>query len=313
MKHKKAYIVLLILLFFTTMRATAFTFILEDLEAGIDTFTKDLAESAPVTQTAQNQWAMSYIGNIYPNGPHLGLGLNASAATLDMTGITSTIESLGLSNPLPSLFGDNKLVFPSVTVDVRLGGFILPFDIGFTILSLDSSPIDNITKNALSNMGISVKYLAVGGDIRYAVMQDGPLNSMLSINAGFYYTGGKLGFKLDEVGAALNFATSTFTLGVQATAKFLVFVPYIGTRLLFTATNIDYTITPNWSKILGSGTSTDGFPENITGESKTKLQFYPQFYTGFALDLAVVDITLGISYTFISNVVGANCSFRFSI
>ena len=281
----------------------------DTLTDSLTDFGKDLLSSVQAGQTMQNQWANAYIGSIFP-GFHLGAGVNVGVSTLKMASIKTALEELDMGG------GDevpDNLVFPSITADLRIGGLFLPFDLGFTVMKIDTSNIGSL-KETLN--GLALDYFVIGGDIRYCLFQ-GPLNSKVSLTGGFYYTKVDFGYESDSVGAGINLGLGTVSLGAQASAKLLFFVPYVGARVLFSFGSNEWYVKPDWASLLGE-TNTSGvnlsaiLPETFSGKSSVNFfeNIRPQLYAGFGLDLFVVDVTLGVSYTLISNVLGATVSVR---
>lgn len=281
------------------------------IEGSLDTFAGTLLKSIPSAQVGQNQWAQAWIGSLLPTF-NMGGGVNVSAATVDIKPIKSFCSELGIT-ALDS-FNADSIPFPVVAADIRLGGIILPFDIGFSVMKLDTSKIDSL--NQAMN-GIALDYFTIGGDIRYAVFKLPLFNFRVSASAGYYYTSTKLsyaGSSSDMMkGAKLNLETSTFVVGAQASAKFLrILVPFAGARLMVSNGSMDWSLTPNWNQLLTGmdSAATYFLPKTFAGKTSSETSWQPQLYVGLGLDLFVVDITASVGYTFGPNVFNGAVSLR---
>ena len=279
------------------------------VENGLNTFCDDLCDSLPNSQTTQNVWAEAWIGKIFPF-PHLGFGINAGASKLDIVSLKDAAEALSID--VDDL--RDSYAFPTVTADVRLGGLILPFDIGFTACSIDTSKLGSL-EDALDP--VSFDFFAIGGDIRYALLQGGGIRPKLSIGGGFYYTDGSV-----KVTAALDFNSTTIFASTQASVKLLCLVPYIGGRVLFSKTKVDWSVDADWSKIY-KGESTEIanvmnwgiLPTHFegSGESDYFEDIRPQVFGGLGIDLFIINVTANFSYDFLSKIPAAGMSVRLAL
>ena len=288
------------------------------MKNGVDNFTKDLLNSVSASQVSQNQWAPSWIGYLVP-GIKFGLGLDAGVSSLSLKSIKQAADEIG-ADDIKNI-SMNHLPLPTMNLDLRVGGFILPFDAGFTFMTLDTSRIGSLD-SALS--GFSFKYFAIGGDARYAIIKNMLPDFKLSLTAGFYYSKFNIGFddeNNDTIKAAdISFKAMTFTTGAQASIKLAgFFVPYGGARFILSRGDLNWSLTPNWKGLLDSGDADISnavayfLPKTLKGDVEGKWIFRPQTYFGFAFDLAVVEITNYVAYTFVSNVWNGNISFRFAL
>ena len=328
------------------MKSSNITFDYTELKSTINNtmnaMAGNLMDTLSAGQVGMHQWAPAYIGQIIP-GPHFGFGSNTNLVTLDIKPIKSAIgdvmdmlsdvqSTTGSSSTGSSSFDDltelleqiDVLPLPTHTFDVRAGGFILPFDAGFTVTGIDTGwfkDIDDGVDEVLNTFAFN--YFAIGGDVRYALVKDMPLGFTVAATGGYYFTHLALGVdKSTNIGANLEANVNTFTLGAQASAKLLIFVPYFGARALFTFGNVNWAIDPDWAALIKSGDMDEKMTALVASMLPTfggtvSYGFFdhvrPQIYGGLALDMGPVDLTLGASYTFVSNVFGANLSLRFAI
>ena len=285
------------------------------VKEGLNDFSKVLIDVFPNTQIQGNVWANAWIGTLLPK-PHFGFGINAGAAMMDVTPLIKIADALNIgASGLPS-----TLVMPTVTADFRVGGFILPFDVGFVISGIDTTALglDSTIKP------VNFDYFSIGFDVRYAVLQSQRFDSKLSVGAGFYYTKGSVGINdSDHATAGLDFQSGTLSLNAQASAKFLFFTPYLGTRIMMTASKVDWYVKDiKWSNIIGSqngqiaqAQSAGLLPTNFSGGDECNIfqHIRPVIYGGFSFDIVVIDLTFNVSYDFISNIPAGSFSICFSL
>lgn len=281
---------------------------------GLNDFTDVLVDVIPNTQGIQNVWASSWIGYILPK-PNFGFGINAGVSSMDISALTDTAEALGMSVSAP-----NTLVFPTITADARVGGFFLPFDVGFVVSALDSSKLG--LDSTLDP--ISFNYFTVGGDIRYCVWKMPIFKTRISVGAGLYHTEGTVEADDSSADAKLDFNSTTLSLSAQASAKFLFFTPFLGTRLMFSKTNVDWSVSGiQWTSIIGS-TYSDSIakaisygllPTSFSGGSSAGFfdNVRPVLYGGFAFNLLLLDVTFSGSYDFLAQIPSGAVSVRLSL
>jgi len=279
---------------------------------GLNDFSDVLSDVLPNSQTQQNVWADSWIGTILPF-PHFGFGINAGASKLDISSLKSTASALGIK------VGDvrDSYALPTITADMRIGGFILPFDLGFTFSSIDSSKIGALD-SAIDP--VSFEFFTIGGDLRYAVIKGLPFDTKVSVGGGFYYTKGNVDVKNSNADAKLDFNSTTLFLNSQVSAKFLLLRPFAGGRLLFTKTDVDWKVNAQWDKIYSSSLLADAeawglLPTSFSGSSNSSFgdHIRPQLYAGLGIDILVIDITGSVCYDFVSQIPSGAVSVRFSL
>ena len=289
---------------------------------GLNNFSDDLRNTLPNTQIQQNVWADSWIGHLVQVGngpflPHFGIGANVGAASIKMNALKDMGDAFKLDlGGLPS-----TLAIPTITVDARLGGLkifdlALPFDLGFTLSGLNSSKLglDNMMKD------VRFDFFSIGFDVRYCVWEPHILDTKVSVGAGFYYTKGSVNVDSKNAKAGLDFAATNFTLNAQISTKLLFFRPFLGARLMFTNSKVDwYVKNINWTSILDDSSILmnqaikNGFlPTNINGGADG-FKVRPLLQGGFAFDLGVIDLTFSASYDIPSNIFGGAFSLRFSL
>ena len=282
-------------------------------ENGLNDFCDDLADVIPNSQTQQNVYAEAWIGKIFP-GFHFGAGVNAGVSALDVSTLKDAALALGVDDVKDI---NDTLVFPTITVDARLGGIILPFDIGITAMSIDTSKIGAVDE-AIDP--VAIDFFTLGADIRYAIFQGGFMRPKWSVGAGFYYTKGGVDVDDDSAKASLDFKSTTFMVNTQASIKLLCLVPFIGGRALFSKTSVDWKVNADWTSIIAEESDTyyDGvadalkwgiLPSSFSGSS-SGFSVYPQVFGGIGLDLLFLNLTVSGSYDIASKIPSAAVSVR---
>jgi len=216
---------------------------LDDLQKSVGSFTDSLANSLPFNSMIGLNWSDAHIGKF----PHLGIGITTGFTTMDFGSMNGLLNMF--QTPLPDIVNVGGLSLPSYSVDARLGGFFLPFDIGvkFGFLNFDPDLINNLLKTDIP--GLSMDYLLIGGDIRFALINGKAIPFKLSIGGGFNYLKGgmsmpvpgttdisfnipdgtdKLTLKVPKPELGLNWETKALDFKAQASFKLLVITPYIG-------------------------------------------------------------------------------------
>lgn len=278
----------------------------------LNKFSDALVDTIPNTQGIQNIYADAWIGNLIPNA-HFGAGINVGASSMDVSSLKKTAEALDIdAGDIP-----DTLVFPTINADLRVGGFILPFDVGIAVMKFDSSSIGAI-KNAIDPM--TFDYYVFGGDIRYALLEGGILRPKVSVGAGYYYTSGSFGVNNDEANAALDFSSKAFLLEAQASIKLLCLIPFIGTKLIYSKTNVDWDVGVDLKELIPNTGTINNFndmvaygilPEHFNGGSSNS-SFHPQIFGGVGFDFFVLSATISLGYDIKSEIISGALSTRIS-
>lgn len=286
----------------------------------LDNFSEALCDSIPNTQTAQNVWAESWIGTLIP-GIKFGAGVNAGAATLDVKCLKEAGNALGISavDDLPDTLG-----FPTATADIRIGGIILPFDIGFTFCTIDSTDFDKLDEKIDP---CEFDYYSIGGDIRFKLVNIGTklFHARASLGFGGYYTDGSVKVADDhsESEAGMDFTSTTLFCSMQASVKALCFMPFFGGRIALSKTKVDWNAHADWKGILNANSISSPLideviswgilPTDFDNDYETAWQVRPQVYFGMGIDIFVLDVTASISYDVSKDVFAGAASVRISL
>ena len=236
---------------------------LQEIQEGVVDLAEGISKSLPFNSALGLNWSDAYIGQVFPGSPaHFGAGISVGLTTMEMAPIENLLGYLGSDISL----GWSKMPIPAYTVEGRIGGFSFPFDIGLKFGYLPSLAISDITLN----------YLLVGGDIRYAVM-DGMTNTArpnLSVGLGLnylsggvgasiggtqeisfddYFTGYKYTILLDQPEMNLDWHTFSLDLKAQISKTFSILTPYLGLGGSYAWTSTGYSVNADVRMRRGSG------------------------------------------------------------
>lgn len=242
------------LLLFTMISVALFSQVdnpIAGIEDKLTDLSKDLAGPATSSATTGLSWSDAHIGQF----PHFGAGIFLSSVFIPVDGINNLLEVAGEAGgetgvKLPSELTQIPMgiPLPSFGLDGRIGGFGIPFDIGvkFSYVNSDLEGIGNID------------YMLIGGDFRYALLEEGALIPALSVGLGFsrltnsVTLTGLLGKDIELVdptyGGGLYLDDPDLTLGweanviegkLQVSKQLLAITPYFGVNVSYGFTTVN--------------------------------------------------------------------------
>ena len=242
----KGKIAIVCVILVLSIAAPAFSqvgFSLDEISKTMDEFSENVAKALPFNSSMGLNWADAYIGNF----PRFGAGLSLGFTTMDDGSLTNIMEYFDIS--LPSFVsGFSGYPVPGYTFEARLGGFGLPFDIGFKFGTL---PLE------------SINYLLVGGDVRFAILKQNVILPAISLGIGFNYMEGGIE---RSIGKDINYSynptdpsyyitvtkptvnidwsASSLDFKAQISKSFVIFTPYlgIGASTGWSKANVDVTM-----------------------------------------------------------------------
>jgi len=221
------------------------------LETSFQSFADGVANSLPISATIGLNWSHAYIGQF----PHFGVGVSVGGMFIPYENIEPIVTTLGAGSSIPQELKTYGVPFPTIAVGARLGGFGLPFDMGFKLGMIPESAKDLFSDN------ITADYLLIGGDVRLPVVKGKGLIPTLSIGGGYTFVRGRIGitdaiagpetvditdmmnvagyttygsellsYTLDFTDPDLVFSWDTHTIEAKAQASWnaLIFTPSIG-------------------------------------------------------------------------------------
>lgn len=222
-----------------------------EVKPAFEQFAQDVANSLPFNSSIGLGWSDAYIGQF----PHFGIGVTAGATAIPADSVKTVTSALSIT--LPSEFSyAEKYGFPvpAYTFDARIGGFGIPFDIGVKV--------GYVPPDAMQKMGlpVSLDYLLVGADFRFALLKDKGFVPALSLGAGYTFMKGSLSVPglmsgpltlgnfqvpdgsggydihtLELTDPSVNFSWDTNAIEVKAelSKNLLIFTPHLGAGASF--------------------------------------------------------------------------------
>jgi hypothetical protein len=319
---------------------------LREAEGALSDMFKVIAESLTFNSTLGLNWSDAYIGQILNKPPakllnkppHFGIGVSAGATTINKNDVFSALESAGLDTadldipliPLPSGGGE-----------LRLGGFVLPFDIGVKV-------------NVIPSLEIGVtnfSYTMAGFDFRYALLKEEnkTWKPTISAGGGFNYIKGNLGFslggstnwdfvdftgtrqeiKMSAPNVDIDWRNATMDFKAQISKRLLyVFTPYLGLGTSFGWSTVGYGISSNmWyngrpfdaaaAQEIANYLAAAGIPLDLTGtgfsSEEKAFTFGLRTFGGIAFNIWVIRLDITALYSFLDKNYGASVGLRVQI
>jgi hypothetical protein len=197
----------------------------DDLKKSVDKFSDNLSRSLPFNSGLGLNWSDAFIKKI----PHFGLGFAVGFTTMEADSLDKVLSYFDVGLPM-KLKG---FPLPGYTVEGRLGGFGIPFDIGVKFGYLPIKP-----------SGFKMNYLLAGGDVRFAILEKNVILPTISVGVGFNYLSGGIeksigsgmhfdyqdGNYLDVSQPILyfNWSTASLDFKAQISKSFIIVTPYFG-------------------------------------------------------------------------------------
>ena len=312
-----------------------------EIANGLNAFAGNILVAAPQAATQQNVWADAYIGKLFPSlPPHFGVGISLGGTKMDMTGLKDAATAFeGMINDFVPDSGDSSItdqlkgtvdfgsipdifVMPTVSIDARIGGIFLPFDIGISAMMTNPSlfSVDLSDPNSLTSMSApmnfnafgfngSADYLTLGIDIRYCVLDGGVILPKVSVGAGYNITKGSFGISSDKSGvdANMNLSFNTQVIYVQAEVSKSIMIATVfgGARALVSNTSTSWAWNINGTKSLGGSNLIISGEDSGSCNADTTSSTYqdgkwdfsgvqPQLYAGVGFNFLVFQTSLSV-------------------
>lgn len=290
-----------------TMVLTAATAVTSnDLDAKMEEFANTFADFIPRASTQMNLWADAHIGNILPLSglPHLGGGL--------------TFGGVLVPTDFMSVFGDafsegvpewESFPIPAISVDARVGGIILPFDLGLHIMALDDYEAD------FYGVKISIPNSFVfGADVRFAILQEGVICPALSLGVGYTYTSGDFTLTSEPLittdvlslltnesymSTHLEYTTHIYSATAQLSKKILLITPFVGAKAV--AQKGQYTGWGEYKDISNCSNEADDINDifyTFEKDDLTDKNLKFSVFAGVGVDFLIIQTTIGVNYDF---------------
>ncbi len=215
------------------------------IESAFGGFAEGVSDALPLNAAVGLNWSNAHIGRL----PRFGVGFTAGVTTIPFSAVEGAFVELGI--PLGELeeLREIGVPFPAYTVEARLGGLILPFDVGVKFGYFGDEFRENITGALPDN--IDLEYMLAGFDVRYSLIRESFLLPGISVGAGYNYLRGSITadgllgrtelaefqgpfsdshyLALSDPKVAFDWSSSVIDLKAQASKNVLYFLtPYIG-------------------------------------------------------------------------------------
>ncbi|MFW5848840.1 MAG: hypothetical protein ACOCXN_03610 [Spirochaetota bacterium] len=151
-----------------------------DYEDGIQEFADGVASSLPLNSAIGLNWSSAHIGQF----PHFGVGATLGFSTIPYGAVRPVLDALQLADSIESGEAFEYLEqfgapLPAYAIDARVGGFILPFDVGVKFGTLPEEATTWLPE------GLNFDYLLAGFDVRYALIEQNLVLPAVSVGAGY--------------------------------------------------------------------------------------------------------------------------------
>ena len=146
-------------------------------------FADEVANTLPATAGVGGSWSPAYIGQF----PHFGVGVSLGGMFLPYEAVKPVVDGLGVASSIPDQLKTYGVPFPAIAADARLGGFILPFDVGVKF-----GFIPEKAKTLFSDE-VTADYLLAGVDARLRLVEGRGVLPTVSAGAGYNFMRGTIG------------------------------------------------------------------------------------------------------------------------
>ena len=321
---KKKILIVALLILSMGMQGFAQTTTISDIRQNVAAFSSAMAESLPFNSTLGLNWSDAYIGKLFPSAiPHFGVGLSLGFTSLDLPAFSDLMSAFGADGINDMPFNMDRMILPAYTLEARIGGFFLPFDMGFKFGYLPEV-------NFPMADSLNIHYMLVGFDVRYALMEGNVILPKISLGLGFNYLEGGIGasvgsdieinpgsggnFTIHAPKVGLRWEAYTFDLRAQISKSFLIITPYLGFGATYGWSTAGYEIE---TTISGNTAAANGLEERTSRGLSSMVEQSGQFafrtFGGLSINLAVIKLDFSGMYNFSDNNFGASFGFRFQL
>jgi hypothetical protein len=165
-----------------------------DFEASFQDFADGVANSLPISASIGLNWSHAYIGQF----PHFGVGVSVGGMFLPYETMEPIVTALGAGTTIPEELKTYGIPFPTIAAGARLGGFGLPFDMGFKFAIIPEEAKELFSQN------VTADYFLIGGDVRLPVIKGKGLIPTLSIGGGYTFVRGQIGITDVSTGETID-------------------------------------------------------------------------------------------------------------
>ena len=327
---------------------------IDDMLDGVDQFSQSLASSLPFNSTLGLNWSDAYIGPLFGLPPHIGVGFSSGFTTIPLNGLNGLLglvmPGIDLGNVTDLLDGvipedlSTYIGFPlpAYTLEARIGGFGIPFDIGVKYSFIE--PQGLLDQYLPGFLPVNFNYMLAGADVRLALINPKVAPVKLSIGIGFNYLKGGISttisgldavkFEFDDNDTSHILSVSSPEVGLSWETKTIDAKAHLSFPLVIVTPYVGVGVSYGWSKAgfeINSTVYVDGQPINIgyvdaldelglsgvTSKGFSSIQMVEGFnfraFGGISLDLFVIKLDTTLMYNISDKTIGAQIGIRLQL
>lgn len=291
-----------------------------EFEDAFTTFGNSVGPALPLAANIGLNWSDAYIGQLLGVPPRFGAGITLGAAFLPVEGfheVLNILDQEALKDNLPEV-GDMGVAFPVYTVEGRIGGFLLDFDLGLKAGWLPASEkVDDMSGD------FDLEYTMIGADIRIPIIKQNILLPNVAIGAGFTYLKGGIGLDVGTIAfdgdgdpltientrLGFEWETMVYDFKAQASKSFLLFTPYLGAGVSLHDSKAGGSLTGEAGGEYEGETFKLG-DAGISGMIEVEDNLNFRMYGGTSINLFLLKLDLQGMYDFTSETLGASINAR---
>jgi hypothetical protein len=261
---------------------------------------------APTEEVAARRVLTTFHERPEGKGPHFTVGATIGAAKFDLDKIS---EAMSENDEEADTGSMPSIPLPLIAGDLRLGGVVLPFDLGFSFMTLDLG--------SLLGDGFLLKYTNFGVDARYLIIAAQGKIPNISVGLGYNHIAMEAGFSGSEsdeeadatYGVAMDLKSDSFFVSAQTDKTWRFASVFGGVKVLFDTTKVKGGFDVSVKEATtGEVDGTSNISE-VVGELKVR----PLVHGGVSWRLGSIETVLGASIDLSSMVWGGSYSFRVRI
>ena len=145
------------------------------MQNSFSAFSDDVAASLPFVSTIGLNWSDARVRSL----PHFGVGLTVGAVMIPKEAFVDLAAAMNFT--LPTEITDSTLgvPLPAYTLEGRIGGLILPFDIGIKL--------GYIPPELMAGSSVGADYTLAGFDIRTPIIKGNAVLPAVALSVGYNY------------------------------------------------------------------------------------------------------------------------------
>ena len=266
----------------------------------IDGFSESLINTASNGILLQDTYADAFIGKLFPSSPaHFAFGIEGGITSLDFQKMSKTGKMLDFDS-IPE-----KMYFPTISLNAKLGGFFLPFDIGLSFFTFDTNKLTAFPADSI------IEFFSLGGELRYAILTGKKFLPKFSVGAGYFFSKGRIVYRKEGTELGSEYNINTYFLSAQISKTFIFITPFVGFRGILSDAQTKIFWKSNIQLPDEYGTLHASFSRNRNNDMWNS--FIPQLFGGIGLKIPLIEITVNGSWDFRNSIWSAGGSLRLKI